>query len=260
MPKRPPASDRKETVNAILNESSRPGKVPLRNSFVQQGQRGKNAREGKLAEIVRRGRGSALDQFLLLLAWASAEPYDVKRDSRVWARALGLAQDSSGRATVSRNWRFLRDDLNVVTTQRAGREIRAILLREDGSGKTYSHPGKTKDSPYLTVPFAYWIEEYDQKLHLPGKALLLVALSLPPSFVLPANQAPRWYGLSASTTERGLGELQRAGILSSRKITKKAPLAPEGYTKVNLYSLRKPFKSATRLMAPDVSTEGAIEP
>jgi hypothetical protein len=255
MSKAAPPADRKETVEAILRESSRPDKVPIRRSFLQKGGRGKSARGSVLAEIVKRGREAAFDQILLLIVWASADPHDVKRDSRVWARALGLAADASGRATVSRNWRFLRDELGVVTTQRSGREIRATLLREDGSRKPYSHPGRSKDSPYLTLAFEYWSAEYDQRLRLPGKALLLIALSQPRSFVLPSEQVPHWYGISTSTAERGLAELQREDLLSVRKTVKTAPLAPEGLSQVNLYSLRKPFSSSSK---PPHGVEGEV--
>lgn len=51
----------------------------------------------------------------------------------VWARALGFPQDESGGQRVSRNWRVLRE-LNLVTTVKAGRQVNATLLREDGTG------------------------------------------------------------------------------------------------------------------------------
>ena len=138
----------------------------------------------RLATLVRRGRDGALDQYLLLLAWASKAPHDVRRDSRVWARAGGLADDASGRTAVSRNWRILRE-LKLVRTERSGRLVRVFLLREDGSGHAYTHPGYGAKFRYLQVPFAYWREDLHEKLTLPGKAVLLIALSLQDGFRSP---------------------------------------------------------------------------
>lgn len=230
---------RAETVAAILAESGRPGKVPIRKSFVQQGKKGHRG-PGPLAAFVGRGRELALDQYLLLLAWASAPPHDVRRDSRIWARALGYPDDPAGRQAVSRNWRFLRE-LGLVSAVRRGRLAEVTLLKEDGTRAPYSHPGKQSGDPYLTLDFAYWSDGHYQSLTLAGKAMLLVALGEKPGFTLAKDRSPGWYGLSPSTVERGLRELRRADILSAQLETRKAPLAPEGFTRVNVYSLKPPF-------------------
>lgn len=233
-----PTATTDETIQAILEESQRPGKAPLRSTFCQQG-RGRSTRPGPLATFVRRGRESALNQFLLLLAWASAAPFDVRRDSRVWARAVGLAADASGRAAVSRNWQFVAEQ-NLIEVARKGRLANVRLLREDGSGEDYTHPGATSAS-YLRLPFAYWTDGHHSSLSLPGKALLLIALSLPDDFSLPPERGADWYGISPSTVERGLRELRHADLLRARRVRKSAPLAPEGYTFVNLYTLAAPY-------------------
>lgn len=233
-----PTATKEETIQAILEESKRPDRVPLRNTFCQQG-RGRSTRPGPLAHFVTRGRESALDQYLLLLTWASGQPFDVKRDSRIWARAAGLAPDASGRAAVSRNWSFMAEH-KLIRVQRAGRLARVTVLREDGSGQAYKHPAAT-GSRYLQLPFAYWTDQLHETLSLPGKALLLIALTLPDDFSLPPDRGPAWYGISPSTVERGLRELRRADILRARRVRKSAPLAPEGYTFVNLYTLAAPF-------------------
>jgi hypothetical protein len=41
--------------------------------------------------------------------------------------------------------------------------------------------------------------------------------------------------------ERGLRELRHADLLRARRVRKSAPLAPEGYTFVNLYTLAAPY-------------------
>lgn len=233
-----PTATRDETIASILAESQRPQRVPIRDAFCQLG-RGASTRPGPLAAFVRRGRHAALDQFLLLLAWASAHPYDVRRDSRIWARATGLAADASGRAAVSRNWQFMAET-KLIASARAGRLTRVTLLREDGSGRLYQHPSATR-STYFRLPFEYWTQGYYSKLDLPAKALLLIAMSLPDGFSLPPDRGPGWYGISPSTVERGLRDLRRADLLTVRRVRKTAPLAPEGYTFVNLYTLAPPF-------------------
>ena len=246
-----PIATREATISAILAESLRPGKVPLRNTFLQGGRRGAPA-PGPLAEFVRRGRDTALEQFLLLLTWASGEPHNVRRDSRIWARALGMDGDTSGRAAVSRNWRFMKD-LDLILPSRSARLANILLLAEDGSGKPYSHPGR-KNEPYFKLPFAYWEHGYHKRLSLAAKAMLLIGLSLPDRYPLPAERTHGWYGISESTTRRGLRELREADVLTRVKIEKAAPLAPKGYTLVNLYTLLPPF--GPKSSSPSDSQDG----
>lgn len=69
---------------------------------------------------------------------------------------------------------------------------------------------------YFKLPFAYWTadEAWHWRLTLPAKATLLIALSLKPPFVLPAERAGDWYGISPDTVDRGLRELRGYGLLS----------------------------------------------
>jgi hypothetical protein len=234
----PPTASQHDTILAVLEESRRPGRVPVRSAFVQR-PRGTTPRAGPLAEFVRRGREGALEQYLLLLAWASSAPFDVRRDSRVWARACGFASDDSGRAAVSRNWRFMKG-LKLVDVERASRLARVRPLREDGTGEPYTHPGSVRHS-YFRLPFEYWTAHHYTMLTLPGKSMLLIALTLQDEFTLPAERGPAWYGMSSSTVERGLRELRRADLLAAQRVRITAPLAPEGYTFVNKYTLRPPY-------------------
>jgi hypothetical protein len=193
-----------------------------------------------MAEIVRRGRERALEQYLLAVTWGSAAPYDVTRDSRIWARAVGLPDNASGRAAVSRSWSLLRE-LRLVRVTRRKRLASVTLLREDGLGRAYSHPSKDPRPSYLQLPFGYWEDNYHVSLSLPAKAMLLIALSLPDKFSLPASRAPDWYGVSESTAARGFRELRDARLLTVERVEKTAPLAPKGYTLVNFYTLQPPF-------------------
>jgi hypothetical protein len=231
-------ANQQETVEEILVASKRTSeRAPLSWRFLQQRVRGpQRVRPGPLAELVRRGRESALDQYLLLVAWASGGDFGVRRSSMVWARALGLPQDASGTQRVSRNWRLLRD-LKLVKTEKRGRQVNATLLREDGSGKPYVPAG----SDYLGLPFAYWRNGWYTELDLAAKAMLLIALSLPDRFPLPPEHAPDWYGISKSTADRGLRTLRRNDLLKAVHEPLKSPLAPKGYTLRNVYTLQPPF-------------------
>lgn len=237
-----PNPSRQDTIEAILEASARPtATVPIRNTFVQGRDDQRKPAPGPLAALVGRGRDSTVEQYLLLHAWASGGDFDVRRDARVWARALGLSSDEAGRRTVGRNWKILRE-LNLVTTERAGREIRATVLREDGSGEPYRHPGDISPRErYLQLDYVYWRDGYHLLLNVPGKAALLIALTLGDWFALPTRQGPSWYGLSRSTLERGFASARTHGVLEVVKLFKPAPLSPEGYTLENYYRLLPPF-------------------
>lgn len=59
------------------------------------------------------------------------------------------------------------------------------LLREDGSGRFYSHPGTERDR-HLKLPHAFWLEGPGSKrwfrvLDLPETAMLLIATGSAPT-------------------------------------------------------------------------------
>jgi len=91
------------------------------------------------------------------------------------------------------------------------------------------------------------------ELSLPAKAMLLIALSLPARFPLPAERAPNWYGISETTARRGFRELRQKGLITVDKEYKEAPLAPMGYTAVNFYTLQAPFSKSSPATEPDAA-------
>lgn len=234
------AATQLETIEAMLERSSRDF-VPIRRVFVQQRQRGGGP--SSLAAFVGSRRTLALDLYLLVHAIASKRPYDVALSSPVWARSLGL-HGAGANASVSKNWAWLEDQ-QLIRSERDGRLRRVFLLAEDGSGTSYKHPGEGTgaEGDYFKLPYDYWRGLYMNRLSLPGKAMLLVALSLQltESFVLPREQAAGWYGISADTVQRGLAELVARGIVRYKVEQTKAPLAPRGYTVVRKYRLFPPF-------------------
>lgn len=240
-PDPPPQID---ALTELLGSSHRTF-VPIRKGFVQRRDEKDNPLPGPLATVVGRGVGTALEQFLLLHARAAGRPdgdglnYDVGLSARVWARLLGLSEDEAGRRTVGRNWKALAES-KLVAVRRVGRRITVTPLREDGSGEPYSHPKATGDR-YLKVPYAFWLDGHAATLKLPGLALALIACSSADWFPLPFDRGPSWYGIGASTVERGMRELRRSGLVEARFTWRKTALSDTGWTKETRYRLRPPL-------------------
>lgn len=245
-----------ETIEAMLERSKR-GFVPLRRVFVQERQRGGGA--SALAAFVTARRTLALDLYLLVHAIASSPPYDVALPAQVWARALGL-HGKAAPSVVSKNWAWLEDQ-RLIRSEREGRLRRVFLLDEDRSGSAYVHPGEGTDpkGDYFRLPFDYWRGLYMNRLTLPGKAVLLIALSLQlrDYFVLPREQASNWYGISADTIQRGLSELLQRGVVRYRLEYVKAPLSPRGYVAARQYKVFPPLANVTKADAGNWLTSAA---
>ncbi len=162
-----------------------------------------------------------------------------------WARALN-AGGSSAATRVYRNLDWLEKE-KLVYVDRSRRIGRITLLREDGSGQPYHHPGSKvpgqsqAEGNYLQLPTAFWTERWHQRLSLPAKAVLLIALSLSDDFCLLQERAPEWYGISADSLGRGLRTLRDEGLLSTRAVRKAAPLTSQGHTIQLHYTLQHPF-------------------
>jgi hypothetical protein len=239
--------EQRAAIEALLQRSGRES-VPIRRSFTQVRARGGGA--GPLAAFVRERRRRALDLYLLLHAAASAPPYDVTLASSVWGRLLGLSGSSVG-SVISRQWTWLERQ-QLVGTQRMNRLRTVTLLREDGTGAPYSHPGaatetRPAEGDYFSLPYAYWHAGLQDRIDLPTKAVLLIALSRPDDdFILPVEHASRWYGMSTDSLRSGLRRLQLLGFLDMRFRHEPAPLSPQGYRTERRYTLRPPFGPRNR--------------
>jgi hypothetical protein len=247
-------ADRQYTIEHYLERSKREA-LPLALGFLQSRNAQKRPIAGPLSHFVRRGRETALEQYLLLHAIASGEQegFDVRLGAATWARAIGGYFNSSTGViepaalhAVSRNWRFLRD-LKLIETERVGRQVRARLLADDGSGKPYQHIGagmkgkRLGGSGYLKLPYEYWRQRWHENLSLSAKAMLLIALYQGDGFSLPYNKVPEWYGISAATGERGLRELRHQGLLHRERHRRPDPESPVGFSDVYHYQLLAPF-------------------
>lgn len=93
----------------------------------------------------------------------------------------------------------------------------------------------------MKIPLEYWREGWHEKLSMPAKAVLLIALSLDDGFLLPIEKAKDWYALSRDTVQRGLAELQDHQLLAKTVEFKPTPLTPLGYTEQRRYTLQPPF-------------------
>jgi hypothetical protein len=245
-----------DTRRALLERSGRPG-VPIRKVFVQTPRKvatDPNNLAGPLSEFVRRGDLRGLHAYLMILATtssgASADGWSTTLPIMVWARAFDTtvnAERSAAATAVSKVLHRLVDR-RLIERRRSGRErrVRVTLLREDASGEPYLRPvGTSLSDRFLTLNHAFWLDGWHDRLKLPGLAMLLVALheSGPnkPVFQLPSEHAPKWYGWSADTTERGLAELRDHDLLNSVTRIRKEPLSASGYGRVNDYYLQPPF-------------------
>jgi DNA-binding transcriptional ArsR family regulator len=233
-----PVATTRETLDWVLGKSKREGRVPVHKDFLQIRHR-RGVRPGPLAAFVAAGRGRALDLYLLALLLGTAKPYRVAQPAGVWARLLGVGSDASASSVISKQWRWLEDQKLIERVGRKGRWSEIQLLREDGSGGSFKPT--LSGGLWFHVPFEYWTENWYGKLSLPGKAILLVGLSLLDDFLLPQEKGPAWYGISADTVGRGLKELEEHGLLKTRRLKKPSVSAPKGFTVERHYTLQPPF-------------------
>jgi hypothetical protein len=238
--------------------------TPIRIAFAQR--RDNDIKTpGPLADFVTAGDLRALLLYLLAMARASRkEPWNVVLPAAVWARALGidLPLTKTASSTISKAWARI-EDRKLIHRGRSGRLAEITLLREDGSGKPYTHP--KDEGGYFKLPHVFWLEgpqdseePWYEVLDLPAVAMLLIASSLQPNFALALDRVPQWYGFSTDTAHRGFATLAEHEILQINKVYKKAPLSPLGYTYENRYRLNPPFKhrrgaAASRSNASDVN-------
>jgi len=238
------ADQQRSAIDALLKRSGRDG-VPLRRSFTQLRTRGGG--KGPLAAFVTGRRRNAFDLYLLAHAAASTPPWDVALDAAVWARLLGISV-SSATTVLARQWPWLTKQ-GLVDVHVHERIHKVVLLREDGSGRPYTHPGASTptedpEGDYFTLPHLYWHAGWYGQMDLATRVVLLIALSRPPDeFIMPIEHAANWYGFSAESMRHGLKNLQLLGLLEHRTITRPAPLSRIGYHSERRYRLSGPLAS-----------------
>jgi hypothetical protein len=236
------ADQQRTAIGALLERSGRDA-LPLRRSFTQLRTRGGG--RGPLAAFVSGRRRNAFDLYLLAHAAASAPPWDVALDAAVWARLLGISV-SSATTVLGRQWPWLVEQ-RLIEVHIEDRFHKVVLLREDGSGRPYTHPGastptEAAEGDYFTVPHLYWHAGWYAQMDLATRVVLLIALSRPPGeFILPIEHAANWYGFSAESMRHGLKTLQLLDLLECRTISYPAPLSRLGYHSERRYRLSGPL-------------------
>lgn len=250
--------DGRATVDDLVRTAKRKGNAtPIRRTFVQRADRARRAEGAPLAELVRRRDTRALVLYLLVLTRISngKDGWNVRRDSRMWARALDLSDTRSGREAVSKAWRRLRE-LRLISTHREKREVCVTLLREDGSGEPYDYPEPKKaEDRYLRLPLAFWLDGWYQKLDLPAMAMLLIFLAEKDDVVLQLDRVPEWYGISRATAQRGITQLEHHGLLDVRAVQRITPQSALGYTFERHYRLAGAFERAVPVGQATAATE-----
>ncbi|MFF4653708.1 hypothetical protein [Streptomyces sp. NPDC001380] len=247
-----------QTIKLILDRSQRPTRtVPIRRTFLQQGASTGPKTPGPLHELVRRSQKRAFDLYILVSAVTSGGDFSVTEWSTTWARSVGIFDETSGTAAVSRAWKVL-EELNLISRKRGkGGKTVITKLNEDGSGSPYSPPAGGE--PYFQLPFDYWDNNWHNTLSLPGKAMLLVASSQRKTdFTLPQERMPKWYGISPDTAGKGIRELINNNILVHTGDEWYDTLSTRsGRASRPLYALWPPF-SPRGLGTPTPDTEAGV--
>lgn len=234
----PPPSDEDDatpesTRMDLLGGQTRYG-PPIRHTFLQEF--GNERSPGPLHKFVEERRLFALQLLLLLHCLPLRAPWSTAHPAGVWARALGKT-GPGGEGAVSRNWRWLAEQ-NLVCTEPFARKVRVYLLNEDGSGEKY-----TRSKSFFYFPRAFFLEGWHERLGMRATVVLLVALSRTrkspnaPWFELRTELQAKWYGVSPDTLQRGVDELQDAGLLQVHTRRVRDNRARYGIRLVNEYML-----------------------
>jgi hypothetical protein len=239
----------------LLADAQR-GYGSLRKVFVQRPDT-EPARGSVLAEMVRSRQERALDAFLLVHA---LEPVlGSPLPLATWAKILTSTRRPCTVAAASRALDILVDR-KLITRENKGRMVLVRPLLEDGSGTPWSRSGSdpaTIGKGYLTVPNDYWTAGLVDRLELPGKAMLLIMLSETtknPTFSMAVERAPRWYGISERTAERGYQQLRKVRLgedtlLLEHKQVVVDPRSPTGLRAVWHRALVDPYSQYSRAKA-----------
>lgn len=242
-----------ESIEYLLGRSKRKDDTfPIRREFLQarvEGLLGEpTTGPGPLSKLLRAPH--ALELLLLVYAVTTGGDFGVTERSQLWARAAGIYMlpDRNASVAVSRQWQHL-EKLGLIKRRQHGRFKRIIKRHECGLGGgrlsvAYSTPTGVKGDVYFRVPFAYWREGWHQKLDIPGKAVLLAAMSRRrETFTLPQDtRGARALGLSRHTVTRGIDELLSHELLVKTGTDEVVNARTKrGYESVHTYQLAKPF-------------------
>jgi hypothetical protein len=174
-----------------------------------------------LAQLIQGGRGGGtrLPLYLLFTMIATRSPFDIRNPPTAitLARTLDLPADTGPRRITS-NMKWLANNRFIELNRRPGLTPSIQLLDPHGSGRPMSD---TRSGRYISFPIGFW--RHGWLLHLSPVAIaVLFALreflggSKVSRYMLQDRRAS--YKLSHDTWTRGRHELERAGLLSVRRV------------------------------------------
>lgn len=166
------------------------------------------------------GRGGEvrLKLYLSINLIAARKPFDVRPlPARVWAEMLNLPQpETNGARRISKALTWMQQQGFIhIEDRRSGKPPRLYLLSQEGDRRPYSRPTRN----WVNIPVEFWQNHWIAKLSGRATALFLILLDLQggKSRASGAWERPdvaRWrYGISQDTWNRGVRELQEAGIV-----------------------------------------------
>jgi hypothetical protein len=196
------------------------------------------ASEVPMAEVLRGGQGGEVRLKLLLsMLWmAGKAPYDTTYPARVWATLLDLPQpETNGARRVTAAISWLEDHALLRTDRTPGLPATAFLLDERRTGDPYRPPGEVlaerRESGEPMTPSDYWVQ-LPPEFWTKGWIAVLDGPSIAMWLALNAEagrydritdlwssemQGRRRFDLSTDTRNDGMRELERRGLVSSRK-------------------------------------------
>ena len=251
------------TLEALARQAGR-GFTPIRNGFVQRRLRTGKFVGSTLGQLVHERRRRALLAYLLLLmASQFLDKSSAPLEAKVWARALSPRSPEPAwpDAAMTPIWAMLdAGPPRLITKERQARRVKITPRKESGRGE-YTRPRPDQNPSdegelYFALPDAFWLEDWHNKLSLPGVAVLLILLAgtvTRDETWLSPERAPEWYGISEKTMRNGLEDLRRHGLLDSREEWVTAALSGIGKTKKVHYRLHDPFSRAARLELQDTT-------
>lgn len=250
---------RHDVLKLMLTGTGRGG-VPIRSAFVQRKEPdGEGSRRGLLSEFTTDPR--ALDAYLLIHALASSKaPHAASYSALSWVRAAGF---DTGATITSARQRWSKaisklSRLKLIEPSRDGRRSVYTLLHESGNGEPYTRPKTLTEGGWVTLPYAYWLDGFEDQLSLPEKLMLLVSLDQKQRFELPTNRTAEWYGISERTASRGFRGLIGRGILTAEpRTTIDLQNTKTMMRTVNVYSTTGSWTRESRKKAMTVSRRRA---
>ena len=258
-----PEPDGALTSAEVLAENLRAARrrlVPVRRGAIQRPRTVAGSRIGPLLGLALDSQHLAFDLELLNLA---LQPITTDGDDFSNVELANMMSTDERRRhppAISRAWGELERRGLIVREVPAGstRPGRPTLLREDGTGGEWTHPGIDRDPiGYFSVPRVYWLNGFADTLSLPGKAMLMIMLAEtnePTATTLTHTHAQfsRYFGPSESTVKRGLNDLRDHDILGERWDKRPARRSATGETQVGHYWLKAPFSTPSRQRARDL--------